>query len=101
MRLGEGEHERTVETAGAPEVEILDRGVDAQAGRLQAALQATVVAVLGLAIDEEPEALLEGERRVVGPLALLGIGARHAAEAEGLELLERGVDEHGVLLLQA
>jgi hypothetical protein len=61
---------REDEIAEMREVETIDDGVDAYAGRLQMALQPSVVPVLVFAIDEEPRALLEGRRLVVGPLAL-------------------------------
>ena len=46
------------------------------------------------AVDEEPEALLEGEGRDVGHLELLDEGLIHAREAQGLQFVEGGMREH-------
>jgi|SRR5450756_293711 len=86
---------RTIQPAGAAEVEVLDRGgADPELGRPKIALEASVVPVLGLAVDEQAQALLEGERLVVGPLLLVGEGARHLAKVQRVELVEGRVDEH-------
>ena len=57
--------------------------------------EATVLAIGGLAVHEQAEALLEGELGVGGRLELFLERPGHAAEAEGLELVDGGVDEHG------
>jgi len=68
-------------------------------GRFEVPLEAPVVAVLGLAVDQEPEALLEAERGIVGALQLLDERAGHPAEVEGVELVEGRRREHFWVLL--
>jgi len=88
------EHGRPVEPPGAAQVEILDDRVAAETGGLEVACQPAVLAVLHLPVDEQPQALLEAEVGVVGPLELVRERAGHAREGEGVELVDRGCDEH-------
>ena len=46
------------------------------------------------AVDQEPEALLEGEGRDVGHLELLDQGLIHPVKAQGLQFVEGGMREH-------
>jgi hypothetical protein len=56
--------------------------------------EALVLPGAPLGLDEEPEALVEGEGGEVG-LALLRVpGGGHGAELEGVQLLERGGVQH-------
>ena len=55
---------------------------DAQLGLAQMAEIALVIAVLGLALDHQGEAVVEAELVDVGDVALLLQGLGHAAEAE-------------------
>src|SRR5712691_12664951 len=89
----------TIESTGAPEVEILDAGLTAQPSRLQVAMETAVLAVLGLAVDQHAQALFEGQRLVVGTFHLFAEGARHAHQVEGVKLVEGRRGEHGDLLL--
>lgn len=59
------------------EVDVLDAGREPQLGTLGVALQAPVGPVPCLAVDQQPQPLLEGERLVLGALQLLGQGAGH------------------------
>ena len=95
LGAGQAEHLRTVETARVAEVDVLDAGRGAQLGDLEVALDASVVAVLGLAVDEQPQPLLEAERLILGALQLLAEGAGHAHQVEGVELVQGRGDEHG------
>ena len=97
VALGERQHGRAVEPSRRPQVEVLDDRIAAQPSGLQLAGEAAVLAVGGLAVDEQAEPLLEGEPGVGGGLELLGEGTGHAAQAQGLELLDRRVDEHRLL----
>jgi hypothetical protein len=45
-------------------------------------------------LDEEAEALVEGEGGHVGLVLLLRPRGRHGGELEGVEFLERGCREH-------
>jgi hypothetical protein len=50
--FGEGEDQGALQALRAMEVQILDAGIGAQPGRLEVALQAAVIAVLLLTVDE-------------------------------------------------
>jgi hypothetical protein len=65
-------------------VNIFDAGRLAQLGLPPARGQSTVFTCCELAVDQEPSALLEGERRDVGHLELLDERVIHAMEAQGL-----------------
>ena len=95
VALGETEDGRAVESPGAAQVEILDHRVAAEAGGLEVAGKPAVLAVLHLAVDEQPQALLEREVGIGGTLELVRERAGHAREGEGVELVDRGRDEHG------
>ena len=97
VRLGQAQHGAAVEATGRPEVEILDAGLSTQLRRLEVALEAPVVAVLRLTVDEQAESVLEAQLQVLGLLELLTEGDGHAAQAEVVELLQGRVDEHAVL----
>ena len=71
------------------------QAVERSLADLEVALDPAVVAVLGLAVDEQPQPLLEAERLVLGALQLLAEGARHAHQVEGVELVQGRGDEHG------
>ena len=64
-------------------------------GLLQGAGEALVLAGEPLGLDEEAEALVEGEGRHVGLVLLLGPRGGHGGELERVEFLERGRGEHG------
>ena len=72
VRLGELQDHVAVETAGRRKSSSSISGRELQLGGLQQALEAPVVPGEELAVDEQPEALLEGELGVVGLLALFG-----------------------------
>ena len=61
----------------------------------RAAAQALVLAGEPLGVDEEAEALVEGQARQLGGVLLLGPRLGHGLELEGLELLDGGFAEHG------
>ena len=63
-------------------------------GFLQGAGEAFVLPGEPLGLDEEPEALVEGEGRHVGLVLLLRPRRRHGGELERVEFLERGCGEH-------
>ena len=78
-------------------VDILDVGADAQLGLAQMAEIAFVIAVLGLALDHQGEAVVEAELVDVGDVALLLQGLGHAAEAELQQAVDIGLSQgHGV-----
>jgi hypothetical protein len=77
-----------------PIVDIFDAGRLAQLGLAQARGQAPVFPLREFAVDEEPQALLEGEGCHVRHLALLDESLIHAREAQGLEFIEGRMREH-------
>ena len=94
-RFGEAEDEGAVEAASRLEVEILDRGVEVELGKPPEALVAALGPVGFLAIEEEREAVLEGEFVHVGHAELLLEGLGHAGQAEFVEQVEGGLAKHG------
>jgi hypothetical protein len=77
-----------------PIVDIFDAGGLAQLRLAQARDEAPVFPLREFTIDQESEALLEGEGRDVGHLELLDEGLIHAREAQGLQFVEGGMCEH-------
>ena len=63
-------------------------------GELRAADEPLVLALDGLAIDEQAEPLLEGQRGDIGLQALLFERLRHAGEAEGQQAVVSWMREH-------
>lgn len=98
LGVGEGQHRRPVEPPRCPQVEVLDDRVAAELRGLQVAGEATVLAILRLPVDQQAEALLERECRVVGVTLLVHQRPRHAAQGEGVELVDGRRDEHRSLL---
>ena len=89
--LGE---QRFVETARRLGVEILDGGVLPEVGKLEPRDEPPAFALDGLAIDEEAEPLLEGERSNSGLLPLLLERFGHADETEGDQPVVCGMWKH-------
>lgn len=75
--------EGLIEAMGIPVVDVLDGGGSVpQGGLAQAGLETTGVAVGTFAVDQEPEALFEGERVDVGHLQLFLKRLCHAGHAQ-------------------
>ncbi len=94
--LGQAEQHRAIEAAPAAEVDVFDHGVAAQLGRLEIAGQAPPLPLGELAVDEQPEALLEAEPLVGGRGGLFGHAGGHGRQLEGVEALNGLVVEHVV-----
>ena len=94
---GELADDGLVEFAPGRVVDRLETGLgELELGLLQGAGQALVLAGVPLGLDEQREALVEGEGGHVGLLLLGGPGRGHGAELEGVELFEGGgVEHHG------
>ena len=96
---GELADDGLVELAAGRVVDGLDARLrELELGLLQGAGEALVLAGAPLGLDEEAEALVEGEGGEVGLLLLRGPGRGHGVELEGLEFLQRGGGEHRRLL---
>ena len=91
--------QRAVDAARRSQIDVLDDGVLAQGGELEARGEALGVALGGLAIDHEAKPLLERQGGDVGrsPLVLEGLG--HSGQAEGDQAFMGGVGEHRVSFL--
>src|SRR6185503_2877588 len=96
---GELLEQRPVEAARGPKVDVLDDGVLAQTGEAQAGDEALVLALGGLAIDQQRKPVLEVERGDIGLAALLLECLGHSDEPERDEALVGGMCEHVLLLL--
>jgi hypothetical protein len=96
---GEAGHEGLIQAPGMPIVDIFDAGRLAQLGLAPARGQAPVFPLRAFAVEEEPQALLEGEGCDVRPLALLDESLIHTREAQGLEFVEgRRREQYGAPL---
>ena len=91
---GETKYDGLVEAARGSEVDILEAGIEAQLGDLQKPSESAVLALGGLAFEEQREPILEADGLHVGDSELLGEGLSHAGESECVEPVERGFDEH-------
>ena len=97
---GELPHERFVQLAPGRIVDGFHAGLgDLELGFLQGAGEALVLPDAPLGLDEQPEALVEGERSEVRLAVLVVPGRGHGAELEGVELLDGGGVKHGGVLL--
>ena len=93
---GELADDGLVELAAGRVVDGLEAGLrELELGLLEGAGEALVLAGEPLGVDEQAEALVEGEARQLGVLLLLGPGVRHGVELEGLQLLEGRGGQHG------
>jgi len=96
---GELPDDRLVELAAGRIVDGFEAGLrELQLRLLQGAGEARVLPGALLGLDEEAEALVEGERGQVGLVLLLRPRGGHGGELEGVELLERGRRKHQGLL---
>jgi hypothetical protein len=86
---GELGEQRLVEAAG-----LLDGGVLPEIGKFEPGDEALGLALDGLAIDQQAEPLLEGERHDSALLALLLEGFSHAGEAKGDQPVVGGMGQH-------
>ena len=85
------------DAAAGAAVDVLDVGADAQLGGTQMAEIALLVAVLGLALDQHGEPVVEAELRDIGDVALLLQRLGHAGEAELQHAVDIGLSKgHGV-----
>ena len=70
-------------------VDVLDAGAaDAELGLAEDAAEPLVLAIEPFGVDEQAEALVEGQTGGVGVSSLLGPGGGHGVELQGLELLD-------------
>ena len=95
LTAGEPQHERALQTAGRPEVDVFDRGREVELGYLQEPREAPVVTDRDLPLEQEGQAVLEGEALDVGHSELLLEGVGHAGEAQLVELVEGLLGQHG------
>jgi hypothetical protein len=94
--LGELLEQSAVEAAGSTPVDVLDAGLVAQLGEPQPGLEPAVLSLGDLAVEQQAQPLGRGE------LAAPRVGLqfferlRHTGEAELAQLVEGGVDQHGL-----
>ncbi len=92
---GEAEHGAPVESPRCPEVDFLDGGAVAQLGGLEAGLDASCLAPVGLAVDEETQTVLEAEVGIgAGVVELVTQGGGHGAKPDRLQLGDGGLWMH-------
>ena len=88
---GELGQRRTGDAAPGTAVDVVEVGAHAQLSLAQMAQIAPVVAVLGFALNQHGEAVVEAELLDVGDIALLGEGLGHAGQAELEEAFDVGL----------
>ena len=92
---GEAEEDTAIQAALRAEVDVLDtRGV-AETGDLEEPREAAVAAREALALEEQREAVLEGETGEIGHALLFFERVGHAGEAERVQEVERLLHQHG------
>ena len=92
---GEAEHGGPLKATWCAEVDLFDRGSVAQLGGLKSRLETSGLAPIGFTVDEEAEAVLEGEVGVgPGVVELVAEGGGHGAEPDRLELGDGGLRMH-------
>jgi hypothetical protein len=92
VTAGQVQHLGAVQTTGLAEVDVLWTGARAKSCRTKIALQASVLAVLGLPVDEETKPVLEAQGVILSGLLLLDEALGHSSESE---LVEFGSRHHG------
>ena len=98
-RAGEIEQLTSIQPTGMAEVDVLDRGIQAQLGGSHVPFEPPVLALGHLAVHEQPQTVFEAETAIgCGLFALLGQTMGHTREIEAVELVEGGTGEHVVLL---
>jgi hypothetical protein len=84
-----------VESARMPEIDIFWRRRLFQPGAFQTRRILSRLAFGGLAVDQQPEALLERQLADLGALRLAGQGPGHARQAQLVESLDGRMIQHG------
>ena len=87
-------HQAALEAAAVFVIDIFDTGLLAKSGQLQQTVKATVLALCKFTIEQQREALLEGECLKFWLFELLGEGGGHAAEPQATELVQGLIIEH-------
>ena len=95
VAAGEAGELGAIEPAAGAVVDVLEAGALLELRELQQAREPTILAVDDLAIDQQREALFEGEARGRALGELLGQRGGHAVELEPVQCIEGGLDEHG------
>ena len=90
----EAEDDTAIEPALRSEVDVLDAGGLAKARDLEEPREAPVAAREALALQQERQAILEGEAREIRDAPLLFQGLRHAGQSEGVQQVERLLHQH-------
>src|SRR5262249_34017073 len=85
---GEGANEGLVEAPRRLAPEILQARLLAESGVLEAASGASILALGPLAIDKEPDALLQGEGRARGSIQKVTEGVSHMGHAQSNHFLD-------------
>ena len=90
--------QRAVEAARRPQIDVLDDGLLPQGGEPQAGDQPLVLALGRLAVEQQRQPLLEGQRRDVGLSALIIERLGHAGQPEGEQAFLGWMSKHRDLL---
>ena len=93
-------HEGAIDPSGVAVVDILHTGAYAQLGGLEQACEAAVVPIQGLLIEQEGEALLEGQLLGRGLGLLLLEGRGHTGESEHMQFIQSVWMQHERFLLK-
>jgi len=80
---------------GRSEVNVLDIGLDRQAGELNAALQAAILAAGDFKINEDGQLVFEGQFGIAGVMKLFFQARPESGQAQDGVPFEQGLDRHG------
>src|SRR4051812_698107 len=87
----QGLEQGAIETAGGAIIDVFDGGLMAQPGKAQPGPQPSLVALGDFAVEQESEPFGVRQRGTGRVGFQLGEGARHAGEAQLMELLDGGM----------
>ena len=88
LRTREGAHQRTIQPAGIPEIDIFHTGFTGQLGSLQAARHGLVFLPGPMLIHQQTEALVETQRGHLRILHLLAPCLGQSKPAQGMQFIE-------------
>src|SRR3989304_3573815 len=86
---------RTVKTAASAEIQVFEGSAFLELGELQQASEPAVLAVGDLALDQQAEAVFEGQALGAGLGHLLAQRGGHTVELQLGQCIEGGLDKHG------
>ena len=100
VALDQGGEQTAVEAALGAIVDVLRHGVMAQPGMAQARAETPILAMDGFALKEQGQPVGMGKTGGLVARGQIVEGLGHALEAKAVQLVEGGMGQQGVCLLQ-